>query len=165
MADRSAGRCRGSPLALQRVLSPYLPSASTIYFSEESASGKPNTSALLCRLSYHDQCRKNMMEDGLVKAVIALSKVNDFGTQHRCVSVLCNLACEGAMRATLIKEGAEKALVSLSSSYNEAIRQGCAATLCNLACDEECQQATWPWHFEGQILLYYNALLPCKYAR
>ena len=41
--------------------------------------------ALLCRLSYHDQCRKNMMEDGLVKAVIALSKVNDFGTQHRCV--------------------------------------------------------------------------------
>jgi hypothetical protein len=107
----------------------------------ESFEVRLQCAALLCRLSYHDQCRKNMMEGGLVKAVIALSKVNDHGTQHRCVSVLCNLACEGAMRPTLIAEGAEKALVSLSSSYNEAIRQGCAATMCNLACDEECQTA------------------------
>jgi len=95
--------------------------------------------ALLCRLSYHDQCRKSMMQDGLVQAVIALSKAKDPGTQHRCVSVLCNLACEGAMRPTLVAEGAVAALVSLSSSYNEQIRQGCAATLCNLACDDECQ--------------------------
>jgi hypothetical protein len=92
-------------------------------------------SSLLSRLSYF-KVRRNILDDGLVPAVMRLCEIPDLRTQNRCLAVLCNLANEGAMRERLVETGAVRTLVSMCASYDEAIRRGCAAAICNLATEE-----------------------------
>lgn len=116
--------------------------------------------AILTNLTYERTCQAELVEDGIIEALLKLvafqreevvdgrvtmaenALKSDAPTMRRCTVALCNLSCEQTVRKTLVEAGVLQTLAQLSdSSLSEENQRDCSKAICNLACWEGCEDA------------------------
>ncbi|ETV92695.1 hypothetical protein H310_13131 [Aphanomyces invadans] len=76
-----------------------------------------------------------MVNEGVVQALMILSRNDDIATRVHCVTTFMNLSNVADLRQGIIQLGAVKTLVGvLSGCDDRTLQTACALTLCNLCC-------------------------------
>ncbi|KDO32421.1 hypothetical protein SPRG_02898 [Saprolegnia parasitica CBS 223.65] len=110
--------------------------------SESSNAARVKTQAQRCsstlaNWSSNPANARLMVDEGVVQAIILLSKTDDLATRIHCVTTFMNLSNVSDLRRGLIKLGAVKTIVSiLNGGDDKTLQTACALTLCNLCCLE-----------------------------
>ncbi|OQS00419.1 hypothetical protein ACHHYP_03628 [Achlya hypogyna] len=92
-------------------------------------------SSTLANWSSNPSNARLMVDEGVVQAVILLSKADDIPTRIHCVTTFMNLSNVSDLRRGLIKLGAVKTIVTiLNGCDDKTLQTACALTLCNLCC-------------------------------
>ena len=108
--------------------------------SESSNAARVKTQAQRCsstlaNWSSNPANARLMVDEGVVQAIILLSKTDDLATRIHCVTTFMNLSNVSDLRRGLIKLGAVKTIVSiLNGGDDKTLQTACALTLCNLCC-------------------------------
>ncbi|GMH57205.1 hypothetical protein TrRE_jg9620, partial [Triparma retinervis] len=94
----------------------------------------------LFNLLHHEKCRNEMVETGVLWALMKLSKIASKSTQNICAKVLFNFSCYETMQARIMEHGVARLLGIAQSKNSEGVdiedsqtKQFCAGALCNLA--------------------------------
>ena len=91
----------------------------------------------LFNLLHHEQYREEMVEMGVVWALMKLSKLDSRETQNICANVLFNFSCYEHMMQKIMEHGVPRllaiALVDDKEVEDPQTKQFCAGALCNLA--------------------------------
>ncbi|TYZ59835.1 hypothetical protein PybrP1_005471 [[Pythium] brassicae (nom. inval.)] len=129
------GRClsQSALVALATTLFPVL--------AEICANGgagiRAGCAACFARFAMIDECRKPMVDSGLVVSLAILASEDDAQTLRLCVHAYSYLSRNAAVCSRLIRSGVVKSLTYLAAAPEEAVRRACAMTLCNISTSEE----------------------------
>ncbi|OQR89988.1 hypothetical protein THRCLA_09482 [Thraustotheca clavata] len=92
-------------------------------------------SSTLANWSSNPANARLMVDEGVVQAVILLSKTDDIPTRIHCVTTFMNLSNVSDLRRGIIKLGAVQTIVSiLNGCDDKTLQTACALTICNLCC-------------------------------
>ncbi|GMI18167.1 hypothetical protein TrLO_g10818 [Triparma laevis f. longispina] len=92
----------------------------------------------LFNLLHHESLREQMVETGVLWAILKLSKLDSKQTQNICAKVLFNFSCYDANMKQKIMEHGVPRLLSIATIHDAELedpetKQFCAGALCNLA--------------------------------
>ena len=95
----------------------------------------------LFNLLHHEQFRGEMVEIGVLWALMKLSKMESKQTQNICAKVLFNFSCYPGMQEKILEHGVPRLLQIATEKKAELVdnqtKQFCAGALCNLAYSKE----------------------------
>ncbi|GMI03488.1 hypothetical protein TrVE_jg11858 [Triparma verrucosa] len=91
----------------------------------------------LFNLLHHESLRDQMVETGVLWAILKLSKLDSKQTQNICAKVLFNFSCYDNMKQKIMEHGVPR-LLSIATIHDAELedpetKQFCAGALCNLA--------------------------------
>jgi len=94
----------------------------------------------LFNLLHHEKYRNEMVETGVLWALMKLSKLESKQTQNICAKVLFNFSCYDSMQERIMEHGVGRLLGIAQSKNSDGVdvedsqtKQFCAGALCNLA--------------------------------
>lgn len=104
--------------------------------------------SIVRELALDESCRQQLIEEGAVPALVALSGAGNTLAERNCAVALCSLLLTGAGNAAaeqegdnaeqnLMQMGALGALGALSRSKDASLQLKAASTLCDLSCEPE----------------------------
>jgi hypothetical protein len=91
----------------------------------------------LFNLLHHEKTREEMVETGVLWALMKLSKLDSRETQNICAKVLFNFSCYEDMQQRIMEHGVPR-LLAIATTHDAEVedprtKQYCAGALCNLA--------------------------------
>lgn len=129
------GRClsQSALVALAKTLLPVLAAVC----AHGGVGIRAGCAACFARFAMIDECRKPMVDSGLVASLAILASEDDPQTLRLCVHAYAYMSRNAAVCSRLIRSGIVKALTYLAAAPEEAVRRACAMTLCNISTSEE----------------------------
>lgn len=94
-------------------------------------------SACFMRFLVVEECRPDMVKNGLISSLALMSSDSDPKTLLQCVNAYSRLSCDAEICKEMIENGIVKSLTTLSAAPEEFVRRACAIAFCNLSYSEE----------------------------
>ncbi|OQS02003.1 hypothetical protein THRCLA_05588 [Thraustotheca clavata] len=106
----------------------------------------------LCNLMLHPETYKEMVDDGVVPALVAYSEDNHPEIQKSCAFALLSLTMDTSMKPKLVQQGVITALISLADrcAQRPELRAACLCALYHISTDVQSAQALY---YEGTQFL------------
>ncbi|RHY45721.1 hypothetical protein DYB38_010080 [Aphanomyces astaci] len=111
------------------------PVSTTVGYASVKSTQAQRCASTLANWSSNPANARVMVQEGVVQAVMVLSRNDDVATRIHCVTTFMNLSNVSELRQGIIQLGAVKTLVAvLSGCDDRTLQTACALTLCNLCC-------------------------------